>query len=172
MVRMLLENYISGNNYFRFIDYAFQHSTMFSLTRNRFLEFENNNPRQTSFLTQLSPFKQGIINTKRWFYLSVGDDDCIIVDIYRTAKEAQDLLKQYYNDLYLGSRSGCKWMPEDICFFLDNSLWLGTSSHEEMCMVYPVSESMTQELYHFGSWCVQRIKNDTMQLDLSNFFMA
>ncbi len=172
MVRLLLDDYIEGNNYCSFVDYAFQHSTWFSLTHNRFLEFKDNNSKQDSALSQLLPFKRDTVNTKSWFYLSVGDNDCIIVDVYQAVAEAKDIIKQYYNDLYLGCRSNCKWMPEDICFFLNNNLWLGISSHEEVCMAYPVSENMTQELYHFGSWRIQSLENDTMQLDLSKFFMA
>ena len=45
-----------------------------------------------------------------------------------------------------------KDLPEDICFFNGNELFLGTLSHEYICDVYPPSDEIREKLLECGDW--------------------
>jgi len=45
-----------------------------------------------------------------------------------------------------------KNLPEDMCFFIRNELFLGTLSHEDVCEAYPPSNEIKEKLLECGDW--------------------
>ena len=46
----------------------------------------------------------------------------------------------------------CFWLPEDLCFFSQGKLWLGTSSHEYHASAYPRSRNEAEALLALAPW--------------------
>mgnify|MGYP001076833611 CR=1 FL=1 len=163
--------YIADDGFQRFMDYCFQHSDYFSLTRQSSDEVLYNQ-RQDAFLSHLLPYKCDEIKTNRWFRISVSHRTPLTVYLYRTEVGAKKIIQSTFQDLYLYCRvkAPCFWMPEDICFFRDEKLWLGTLSHEEICTAFVNTHQQSQEICSFSDWHID-CNSWVMRgmLDLSEF---
>ena len=166
---LILKDRIYGNMFQSFVSYACERSTFFSLTHNRQLIYKRENPRQDIFLKKLMPYKVKSIQCFHWFHMYTKKTDPIFVDVFHFNEMTAKIILSTYSDLYLGYYSNCEWMPEDICFFWNDKLWLGTVSHECWCTVFTQGKKKKKELKHFGEW--DESENDVSSeiIDLKNF---
>ena len=74
-------------------------------------------------------------------------------------KDTEEIIQKYFNDFINMEdiRENDRWgnikdLPEDMCFFVDNKLFLGTVSHENICEVYPPAEEIKKQLLKIGEW--------------------
>ncbi len=70
------------------------------------------------------------------------------VYVYEASLKANSVLKKYYSKIFL---EGCKY-PEDLCFFHEKKLLLGTVSHEKICYLYPIDKAMESRFQQLGLW--------------------
>lgn len=153
----------------RFLSYACEHSTSFSLTHNRQLIYQAEKSQTGFFLKQLAPYKIRSIQSSHWFHMYTKKSDPIFVDLFHLNDITAKIISDVYSDLYLGYYSDCAWMPEDICFFWNDRLWLGTVSHEDWCTVFPQNLQMEESLRQFGTWDVSEPDAVSEWLDLKDF---
>jgi hypothetical protein len=71
---------------------------------------------------------------------------------------AKPILEEHIDNLFQyercpdGTLGNIKNLPEDLCFFMQNELLLGTISHEGICYAYPPSEQISDSLKKLGDW--------------------
>ena len=145
---------LSGDAFGRLLDYCFAHSDCFTLTwqGSDCPETPEWNRRQGEFLAQLAPWLTGRISTSRWFWIRVSPKRPLAVFLYSTAPGAKQVLADTFHDLFLAAGEDCFWLPEDLCFFSQGRLWLGTASHEYHASAYPRSRGEAELLLSLGPW--------------------
>jgi len=93
----------------------------------------------------LRPYLIRDFHTGKWFaYQKVKPP--LHICLYRTAPEAIDILCRYYRHLFGSGFMIPEQNMEDLCFFSENVLILGTLSHHQLCCVYPPTEGFEKEL--------------------------
>jgi len=72
----------------------------------------------------------------------------------------EEVIREYFDDFTMENLKesdiwgNVKDLPEDICFFIEDKLFLGTVSHENICDVYVPSEEIKKQLLKLGEWDV------------------
>lgn len=149
---------IKGERFHRFLDMCFEEATSFSLQK----DFWPNKTNQSKELeVELEPYELQTIQTQKWF----GNDLTTLPEeyawvmcqkMYRATEETKDILKKYFDEVFLGlTKQGpesTKYTLEDICFFKEKKLFVGSISHEFMLYVYPPSEDFEREMKELGIW--------------------
>ncbi len=145
---------LSGDAFGQLLDYCFAHSDCFTLTwqGSDCPETPEWNRLQGEFLAQLAPWLTGRISTSRWFWIRVSPKRPLAVFLYSTAPGAKQVLADTFHDLFLAAGEDCFWLPEDLCFFSQGRLWLGTSSHEYHASAYPRSRGEAELPLSLGPW--------------------
>lgn len=96
----------------------------------------------------LAPYLLHRLKTTRWFCYYTTKSNPQHVQIYPLNERTKELLRTYYRGLFLDdwSEAGRHWIPslEDLCFFQNGKLLLGTVSHEHICGAYPEDEALAQ----------------------------
>ncbi len=89
----------------------------------------------------LATFTAHRFDTLHWFCYYVLEENPLHVRIYPLHEQTKKILRVHYRGLFLDDwgDSRRKWRPslEDICFFRNGKLLLGTVSHEHICAAYP-----------------------------------
>ena len=144
--------HLSGTSFRSLMNYAFSVCDQFTLTNARTSRDLYDNPQQEKLLRSLDRWHQGTIHSRHWFHLSVPQNDFLTINLFTANKDSLKQLLTCYNNLFLGygMPPGQSWMPEDLCFFKDGKLWLGTNSHEGICMVADVTANELEQLRSFG----------------------
>ena len=121
-------------------------SDVFSLTEGPFKELDSDELRQ-----QLEPYLLRTVKTRHWFcsYVPAGYEKK--VNLYRSCEETKQILIQSYHRL-LGESPEPTTNLENICFFRDGKLFLGTVSHEYMCYAYPPDNKFYDILMNICPW--------------------
>lgn len=157
MDKMLkLKKNIEFEVFYRLLDLCFEVSTFFSFTENgvaeyaELLEYKN-------FLKELEPFLVESIKVTHWHHYYVPDYNKKNIYIYNADKKAKRIIKNNFNNLFLEDKineiiTSIKALPEDLCFFYDNKLILGTVSHEGICSVYPHTDEIYKAFLQLGEW--------------------
>lgn len=88
----------------------------------------------------LSPYKIGTIKTHRWFsnYAPPWEKSGMQVFVFRSCKETQKILMERYQHLFFTDPKAEWYNLQDLCFFIDKVLFMGTLSHENICFFYPL----------------------------------
>ena len=127
-----LNKNISGQDFIDLISVCFDHANIFSLSQNRW--FDVVSERSAQLLQQLCPYYIKDLDTNRWFCHYVPKEFAYKVYLFRTVPEAKSIILSAYSKLFF---DGTAWEePENICFFRDNRLVLGSVSHEKICYLY------------------------------------
>lgn len=121
-------------------------SDVFSLTVGPFEGQNSDVLRQ-----QLEPYLLRTIKTQHWFSYYVPTGYEITVNLYQSCEETKKILKQSYHRL-LGRSPERVTNLEDICFFQNGKLFLGTVSHEYICFAYPPNNQFYDTLTKICSW--------------------
>ena len=61
-------------------------------------------------------------------------------------------------------------LPEDLCFFINDRLLLGTVSHEYLCYAYPPTDEIEKKFMKLGNWVkVDYCESEHIQLEPVGF---
>jgi len=137
------------------LNYCFKEATLVTLSDMQFAR-----KRASHFMTQLKGCHIATIQTRRWFHMDFTTADYTseplqgftIVYLYQASKNVKRIIKKHTDNLFLltntinGMYEISPHMLEDLCFFRENKLLLGTSSHNYHCTIYPESDD---EVYIF-----------------------
>jgi hypothetical protein len=122
--------------------------------------------------TELAPYINKEILTNRWFSNMTLPNNPMKRILYLANNETMNIVQKYCHNLLLftKNKSPDRWNQtlEDLCFFSNDKLILGTESHEYICQVFPPDEAFeTQLLEIYPNW---RAGNDfSQQIKLSDY---
>lgn len=152
-----LQENIELNNFTKLLDLCFQVSSYFSFTKNKVFSTAAREAR-TKFLQELEPFYVKTIVTQHWHCYYVPPENAKEVYLFKTDMNVKPIIQKYFDNIFLEERNSggtlgkFKPVPEDLCFFYENKLLLGTVSHENICYAYPYSEQIMVEFEKLGDW--------------------
>lgn len=148
---------ISQECFSEFLQLCFQHADLFSLNKAVWAdcvckELQN----------ELDPFLHKELQTSKWF----GYDDSLApprdrrqirVHLYRADPAAKEIILKYCSDIFLRKRHNevledSRQTLEDLCFFSDGKLFVGTVSHEYMLCVSPPDKNFENLIKKLGDW--------------------
>lgn len=154
---LMLRKNIELNNFIKLLDICFEISSYFSFTKNKIFSIAESEAR-AKFLQELEPFYVKTIITQHWHSYYVPPENAIEVCLFKTEINAKLIIKKYFDNIFLEERNSdgtlgkLKPVPEDLCFFYQNKLLLGTVSHENICFAYPHSEQLMVKFEKLGEW--------------------
>ena len=138
---------LSGKEYEQLISICFKFADLFSLTKNGWIT-PKEEKESTDLMQRLLPYHIETRHTDRWFCYRVPDEQKIETYLFRATPESQKILLTSYNCMF---NDGVIWrVPEDLCFFKEGKLVLGSVSHENICYVY--DEELAKKLQGCGKW--------------------
>lgn len=147
---------IQGERFRHFLDMCFEEATSFSLQKGLW-QFADD----VSLEQELAPYELETIYTKKWFLWDLSDapeEDSwtMCQKRYRVTEETKKTLNTHFDEIFLGHATGKRatknYTLEDLCFFKENVLFMGTKSHEFCLYVYPPDEVFEQEIKKLGVW--------------------
>lgn len=142
---------IQGKKFESLLDLCFSYADVFSLTK---AVWANNT--STVLEQQLAPFLIRRFQTRDWFCSKIEDGPPFIVTLYHATKEAKTIIRDTFNDIFLTPTDNCTGAEEptleDLCFFADKVLFLGSLTHEYICDVYPLDDQFEEQLCTLGKW--------------------
>lgn len=147
---------ISGSRFERLLDLCFDEATAFSLQKGLW-----QNATDASLEQELAPYELRTIYTQKWFLWDLSEapeEDAwtMCQKMYGVTKETKEILKAYFNEIFLGytkdERDFKNYTLEDLCFFKEGKLFVGTKSHERRLYVYPPNKAFEQEIKELGVW--------------------
>ena len=119
----------------RLFDVCFDSADAFSLSRAAWARQDHTLERA------LEPYVLRRLRTTRWFCYYTANSNPQRIALYPLNEQTKSILRAQYRGLFLEDWSGRlpRWVPsmEDLCFFRNGTLLLGTVSHERICMAYP-----------------------------------
>ncbi|MBR0434784.1 MAG: hypothetical protein IJK13_02115 [Lachnospiraceae bacterium] len=138
------EENIENGQLREFLDVCFSYADVFSLTKGYFADAETE-----KMLDRLKPYLIKDIKTTHWFSYYVMSDNKKHVYIFKVCSESREIVIELYKSLLFGMGDE---PLEDLCFFRDRKLFLGTVSHERICFLYPVDDEMTLAFKRICDW--------------------
>ena len=127
----LMEN-VSGEAFEELMSACFLYADSFSLTKNGWGADKSRASRE--LMQKLAPYYLRTIRTDHWFCYRVPGGQEIEVFLFRACGAARRILLERYRCLFSGD---APWeLPEDLCFFRNGTLILGSVSHEDICFAY------------------------------------
>lgn len=148
---------ISGESFAEFLDICFRYATCFSMMEADWFRCVNDDLRR-----ELQPFLLKEITTLKWYgydYTDVDPEDkCELkIYIYRADVKAKDVILKYCSDIFLRTKEDGKWKNstqnlEDLCFFIQDKLFVGVISHEKMLRVIPPNDEVRDLIHKLGEW--------------------
>lgn len=142
IVYSLLDDNIEGVKFRNFIAYCLEHSTLFSLTFHNMI-----NGRNQQSIQGLNKFLCKSFKTDIWYCYKVLDKP-IDVALYHSNPNLLGYIMKHFDRLFPSRLQGI----EDICFFNDESLLLGSVSHEEIAQLFLPTESELSNYTQFARW--------------------
>lgn len=155
---------IEGEDFVRFLDGCFARSTAIALTKDcvRTSWYQ----KTGSLERALRPWLSRKFLAKRWFgYAPARAIHCppfeIEVQLYPASDEVKRAILACYQDLFLsyplregdgGAEGKYCYALGDLSFFRGDRMFLGTVSHESICMVRPIDSDLRGFLHAFGAW--------------------
>lgn len=165
IVLKAVEN-IEKQKFIDFLEYCFDISNYFSLSKSTFLLRKESTTPHALFINNLSSFLVKTIHTMHWysFYRDEKRNWPLEVSLFKADRRAIPAILKYYDNLFFEERKfnrtlDCvsSYLPQDLCFFIGKNLFLGTVSHERICTAYPHSEEIVTQLSKFGEWEAKEI---------------
>jgi hypothetical protein len=148
------------------LDLCFQRCEYFSLTHNRWLNTND------TLETELKPYLYSEMLTTSWFASYTTEANPLKRSIYPANYVVKAIIIKYYGGFFLESIQGKSrdWNQtvEDLCFFSNDELILGTVAHEYICRVYPPDKDFEAQILEiYGYWQTQ--DDDGAQIRLSDY---
>lgn len=155
-IMLELQKNIELENFYNLLDLCFEVSTCFSFTENGVIEYAKSEGHK-NFIKEFEPFLIKSMKVTHWHSYCVTESNKKRVYLYKSDKEAKRLIENNFDNLFLEERvngdfTGIKDLPEDLCFFINDKLFLGTSSHAGICTAYPFSNEIYEALQRLGKW--------------------
>lgn len=108
--------------------------------RSKYSRALDSHPAQAAFLKKLEPWRVGTIRSCEWYGIKIPSyAEPMEIDLFKTCAESKRILLAHY-DNFLLERPRVKHpahpdlrvrdLPEDLCFFRGDDLWMGSCSHE------------------------------------------
>lgn len=150
-----LRSNICGEQYNQLIDICFDLSTHFSFTKR---SFHKEDGLYKKFIEDLTPSYKRTLLTSHWFCYYVSQSTPLEIQLFSTDNNMREIIKNYFDNLFQREwnanevTGNIKNLPEDLCFFTDSKLLLGTVSHEEICYVYPPTKEIANQFIKLGNW--------------------
>lgn|GEM_PF-5316638 len=153
----LVSENICGNNFRQLLDLLGANADFFTMN-NHYCNIKNPPPLGRLF-NALAPFRTDTLRVSDWYcnydmsqyYMDDVAEYRIEVQVYPSNSTTLDIIKSTCGNIYLFSH----WLiphGEDLCFFKDGQLFMGTVSHERICGIYPLTKAMSQKLQMYGEW--------------------
>ena len=171
------ENTISCDEFKALLDICFRHADHFSMNADNW-----NSCTDKSLELELEPFLEKSVMTPVWFgydmRIAPTKEDYweLKVMIYRTDPAAKDILLRYFDDIFLrklsqgDSFADLNLNLEDLCFFKDSKLFLGTISHESMLFIDAIDPELETFVKNHGKWELLSPENPPyLIVDLNNY---
>ena len=129
-----------------FLATCFEFADSFSLT-----EGYRETDESKEMLKSLKPYLIKTLETEHWFSYYVTPLNKKRVHIFKACPESREILMRLYTGLFLDGVE--EWViPEDLCFFINKKMFLGTVSHEIICFLYPVDDEMALAFKGICDW--------------------
>ena len=151
-----LINNIQYEKFNNLIDICFSCCSYFTFTKNRWPGYASDS-RHIAFIEKLEKQYIKMLNVNHWHCNYVPPGYSMEILVYKTEDIAKEIIKCNFDNIYLklnteNSVNSINPLPEDLCFFIENSMFLGTVSHESICFAYPPSEKVGDALKEVGDW--------------------
>ena len=118
-------------------------------------------PEGKALLDALQPYSIKTIETQHWFSYYVPESCKKRVYIFKVCEESAMALREFYKGLFVDEDT--RWTTlEDLCFFLNKKLLLGTVTHEYICYFYPLTEAIKERFKGLCDW--QEVEDDLNEL--------
>jgi hypothetical protein len=160
-------NTINGENFRKLMEVCFDVASYFSLTVAPWFACT-----ETELEKELEPFLVKKIRVQKWFcYDFSGSDNFLDIHVYRAAPSTKNILLRYFSEVFLRksenkSKEHATQTLEDLCVFYQNLLLLGTVTHEYICKVYPLNETLEQEILSLGRWkYIEDVTSEMIELE-------
>lgn len=141
-----LDKIISKSAFDRLLAECINTADTFSLTEGPKLY-----PEGKALLDALQPYLIKTIETQHWFSYYVPKSCKKRVYIFKVCEESVTALKEFYKGLFVDEDT--RWTTlEDLCFFLNKKLVLGTVTHEYICYFYPPTEELNEQFKELCDW--------------------
>lgn len=148
---------ISGDNFSDFLKLCFYHADLFSFNEAIWTNCVCNDLQK-----ELEPFLVKEFQTQRWFGYDYSmapprDRRQIRVYLYRTDPVAQEIILRHCSDIFLRKNINGVFQDslqtlEDLCFFSEGELFVGTVSHEFILGVAPFYKDLEDFMKKLGRW--------------------
>lgn len=143
---LLLNKSISKDCFNNLIEECFNVADTFSLTKGPDLY-----PEGKALLEQLNPYFVKTIETQHWFSYYVPAPYKKKIYIFKACDESKNAILESYPGLFMDELT--QWTTlEDLCFFIDKKLLLGTVSHEYICYCYPPTDDINKHFKKICNW--------------------
>jgi len=157
-----LEENISGNNFIQLLDICFGLSSYLSLTKPILSACQFDVDLCDKIAEDMVEFKIKTIYTRSWFsyviYEGTVPKNIFEIYIFKANEQTKEIIKKYYNNLFFDIKDieerRKTIMLEDICFFKNKKLFLGTVSHEYICSLYTddIDDENKSKLLSLAKW--------------------
>lgn len=172
-------NTLAYEEFRELMDVCFRHASFFSMNRSRWGDSCND----TSLEEELAPFLDRKIETLVWFGYDFRNppEGCygdVHVMLYRAEPTAKEILLRYFDDIFLRRFSKgdhCTDLGltlEDLCFFHQTKLFLGTISHEYILSLEAIHKELADFIKTHGKWKLQSPRETIATvIDLADYEM-
>lgn len=136
-----------------FLDICFSHADYFTLNRASWAK-----STCKDLQLDLEPFLDQEIKTLNWFGYNKTSrphtKDRTHALIYRAEASTKEILLRHLPNIFFRpeDRSIPYQTLEDLCFFFDGQLFIGSISHEYMLWAYPPNEEVELQLKQIADW--------------------
>lgn len=138
---------LEGDAFFSLLDFAALEADYFSLSKTD----RGKKPNPVEEL--LAPYLIKRITPKSWY----GNNrlSCSTTElVYTVSDKSIDVLRESFSDIFLrGGKSRRRFAAlEDLCFWKDRSMLIGTLSHELICSTNSLSAAQAEKLKRIADW--------------------
>ena len=144
-----LINNLCVEHFAELIDVCFPLADTFSLTKNGW-GFDCERSERERVLSLFAPYHIRTLRTLHWFCQCVPPGYEKEVYLFRATEESKQILLSEYKSIFYEENVWTK--PEDLCFFKDSRLILGSLAHERICYAYDYEEQFIQKITFQDAW--------------------
>lgn len=149
-----LRSELNTNEYKNIVSTCFDKADFYSL-RERLGGYDDEIYFESEdFIKAMSVHEIASIETYNWhgYYLVGRSPSPFKIHFYESNEVTKKMFITQYNNMFMENSNGISSYYEDICFFKNRKLFLGTISHEDMCNFFPFSEDLQTQITMNGSW--------------------
>ena len=148
----LIDQNIEKETFEKLIDICFRYSSYFSFSEH-FTKFQDDYRNKNKLKYGLEPFLIKKFKTTHWHCIITTTENPLNIFIYKNNELAKEIITKYFNNIYLRNNDGDLYdFHEDISFFAEKKLLLGTISHTPICNLYPSTEEQLRDFKNIVAW--------------------